>query len=56
MGQKTNPIGLRLSLNKDWRSRWYASKSEFSKLLEEDDKILVFTKENISKYMRDSNI
>lgn len=39
MGQKTNPIGLRLSLNKDWRSRWYAPKSEFSKLLAEDAKI-----------------
>jgi small subunit ribosomal protein S3 len=39
MGQKTNPIGLRLSLNRDWRSRWYAPKSEFSKLLVEDAKI-----------------
>lgn len=39
MGQKTNPIGLRLSLNKDWRSRWFAPKSEFSKLLAEDAKI-----------------
>lgn len=47
MGQKTNPIGLRLSLNKDWRSRWYASKSEFSKLLEEDDKIRRFLKEKL---------
>ena len=47
MGQKTNPIGLRLSLNKDWRSRWYASKSEFSKLLAEDDKIRRFLKEKL---------
>ncbi len=47
MGQKTNPIGLRLSLNKDWRSRWYACKSEFSKLLEEDDKIRRFLKEKL---------
>ncbi|MCK9315269.1 MAG: 30S ribosomal protein S3 [Verrucomicrobia bacterium] len=39
MGQKTNPIGLRLSLNRDWRSRWYAPKSEFCKLLAEDAKI-----------------
>ncbi len=30
---------LRLSLNRDWRSRWYAPKSEFSKLLVEDAKI-----------------
>ena len=47
MGQKTNPIGLRLSLTKDWRSRWYASKSEFSKLLAEDDKIRRFLKEKL---------
>ena len=44
MGQKTNPIGLRIPLNKDWRSRWYASKSEFSKLLVEDAKIRQFLK------------
>jgi len=39
MGQKTNPIGLRLSLNKDWRSKWYAEKKEFGQLLTEDRKI-----------------
>jgi len=36
MGQKTNPIGLRVAVNKDWRSKWYADKKEFSKLLTED--------------------
>ena len=36
MGQKVNPIGFRLVLNKDWRSRWYADKREFGKLLKED--------------------
>jgi len=39
MGQKTNPIGLRLAVNKDWRSKWYAEKKEFSKLLSEDYQI-----------------
>src|SRR5881409_385795 len=39
MGQKTNPIGLRIAVNKDWRSKWYAEKKEFGKLLEEDRKI-----------------
>ena len=29
MGQKTNPIGLRLAVNKDWASKWYAEKKEF---------------------------
>jgi small subunit ribosomal protein S3 len=39
MGQKTNPIGLRVAVNKDWRSKWYAEKKEFGKLLVEDRKI-----------------
>jgi len=39
MGQKTNPIGLRVGVNKDWRSKWYADKKEFGKLLAEDRKI-----------------
>jgi len=39
MGQKVNPIGLRLAVNKDWRSKWYAGKKEFGKLLSEDRKI-----------------
>ena len=39
MGQKTNPIGLRVGVNKDWRSKWYADKAEFGKLLAEDRKI-----------------
>jgi small subunit ribosomal protein S3 len=36
MGQKTNPIGLRVAVNRDWRSKWYAEKKEFGKLLNED--------------------
>ena len=39
MGQKTNPIGLRLALTKDWRSKWYAGKKDFGLLLTEDRKI-----------------
>src|SRR5678809_375198 len=39
MGQKTNPIGLRVAVNRDWRSKWYAEKKEFGKLLTEDQKI-----------------
>ena len=39
MGQKVNPIGLRLALNKDWRSRWYADKREFGTMLKEDSDI-----------------
>jgi len=36
MGQKTNPIGLRVAVNKDWRSKWFADKRDFGKLLTED--------------------
>src|SRR5687768_18614923 len=36
MGQKTNPIGFRISVNKDWRSKWFSEKKDFGKLLRED--------------------
>lgn len=36
MGQKVNPIGMRISVRKDWRSRWFAGKKEFGTLLHED--------------------
>ncbi len=39
MGQKVNPIGLRLGIIKDWDSKWYASKLEVPALLHEDLKI-----------------
>jgi small subunit ribosomal protein S3 len=39
MGQKTNPIGLRIAVNKDWLSKWYSGKKEYGKLLTEDYKI-----------------
>lgn len=39
MGQKTHPIGLRVAVTKDWRSRWYASKRDYGNLLVEDQKI-----------------
>jgi small subunit ribosomal protein S3 len=38
MGQKTHPIGFRLGVTKDWRSRWYAEK-DFPRLLQEDETI-----------------
>jgi small subunit ribosomal protein S3 len=39
MGQKVNPIGLRLGINRTWDSRWYAGKASYGKLLHEDMKI-----------------
>ena len=47
MGQKTNPIGLRVAVNKDWRSKWYAEKKEFSKLLTEDREIRELLKKKL---------
>ena len=39
MGQKVNPIGLRLGINRTWDSRWFASRGEYGRLLHEDMKI-----------------
>jgi small subunit ribosomal protein S3 len=36
MGQKVNPVGLRLGINRTWDSRWYSGKSEYGQLLHED--------------------
>jgi small subunit ribosomal protein S3 len=36
MGQKTNPIGFRLAVRRNWQSRWYADKKNFPRLLRED--------------------
>ena len=39
MGQKVNPIGYRLGVNKDWDSKWYANKKEFGTKLIQDIRI-----------------
>ena len=44
MGQKVRPTGFRTGIVEDWRSRWYAPKKEFGKLLIEDQKIREFVK------------
>ena len=46
MGQKVNPIGMRLALTRDWKSRWYANKQDFGNLLKEDNLLrkIVFKK------------
>jgi len=44
MGQKVNPIGFRTGIMIGWKSRWYASKQEFSGLLIEDHKLRSFIK------------
>jgi len=52
MGQKTNPIGLRVGVNKDWRSKWYSDKKDFGKLLAEDRKI----RETLKKKLESASV
>lgn len=52
MGQKVNPIGLRVTVNKDWRSRWYATKKNYGALALEDDRI----RREVKKRLRDAAV
>ena len=51
MGQKVNPYGIRLGINKTWSSRWF-SKSEYTKLLHQDLKI----KEYVESKLKNASI
>ena len=48
MGQKVNPIGLRLGINRTWDSRWYAD-SEYADLLHEDIRIRNYLKKRLAQ-------
>jgi small subunit ribosomal protein S3 len=50
MGQKVNPTGFRTGVMTGWKSRWYASKQEFSQLLIEDKRIRDFVKKRADKF------
>ena len=39
MGQKVNPVGMRVGINREWESRWYADKKDYATFLNEDIKI-----------------
>ena len=47
MGQKVNPVGLRLGINRGWDSVWYAKKKDFGNYLIEDFKIREYVKKNV---------
>ena len=47
MGQKVNPNGLRIGINKDWQAKWYANNTDFSKTLERDVKIRNYIEKNL---------
>jgi small subunit ribosomal protein S3 len=49
MGQKINPTGLRLGVNRTADSRWYAETADFGRLLHEDIKIRKYIKEKLKQ-------
>lgn len=52
MGQKVNPVGLRVGINRTWDSRWFASRGEYGRLLMED----IAIREHIMKMQRQAGI
>jgi small subunit ribosomal protein S3 len=48
MGQKINPIGFRLAVNRNWSSRWYANSKNFGPMLAEDIKVREFLKKKLA--------
>ena len=52
MGQKVNPNGFRLGINKDWKSKWYSSKNDFADNLLKDIKI----REYLTKKLKDAMV
>ena len=49
MGQKVNPVGLRIGVNKNWNSRWYANDNEFHVFLNEDIKVRNFLEKKLKE-------
>ncbi|WP_350343815.1 30S ribosomal protein S3 [Proteinivorax tanatarense] len=47
MGQKVNPIGLRMGVIRDWDAKWYAGKKDFVDTLHEDIKLRKYIRENV---------
>jgi len=47
MGQKVNPIGLRLGINRNWESRWFPDVSKMPENILEDNKIRKFIKKEL---------
>ena len=50
MGQKVSPVGMRVGINRDWTSRWYANDQQYHSLLNEDIKI----REYLTKELKDA--
>ena len=52
MGQKTNPIGFRIGVNKDWDSKWMSKSQDFAKYLDHDIKIRKY----LNKKLREASV
>jgi small subunit ribosomal protein S3 len=48
MGQKVNPVGIRLGITRDWTSKWYAGKKQFPLLVHTDFRVREFLKKRLS--------
>lgn len=49
MGQKVNPVGFRIGITEDWRSRWYAPKAAYGDFLIEDQKIRSYVQKQLNE-------
>jgi len=47
MGQKINPNGFRLSVSRNWTSRWYANSNDFANMLKEDVEVRNYLKKKL---------
>lgn len=47
MGQKVNPISMRLQANKDWRSKWFVAKKDYAKYLAQDLKVRKYIQDKV---------
>lgn len=47
MGQKVSPVGMRVGINRDWESRWFADDKEYAKFLHEDIKVRKYVTKNL---------
>ncbi|MDZ7785543.1 MAG: 30S ribosomal protein S3 [Candidatus Saccharibacteria bacterium] len=56
MGQKVNPISMRLQVNKDWRSKWFANKRDYAEYLTQDLKVRRYIKNKLGSRAAINNI
>ena len=52
MGQKVNPVGMRIGINKDWSSKWFAEKKDFASYLKADTEIRKY----LFKKLKDASV